>query len=456
LMLHGVDIQTKKIFQKLSRTHGFLPWLWTRDPKQQEKMARLFNYISRNSWAKKFSKATWFDVTKLTLWNAGNMKNFIKDFNKRRLGWWQWKKIMNFLSLKWFSEEWIETFVGYDDDIWSGDKAILEELSSARIEWTSEDLDEKVMANYDGYSRRPLALGKSIMQDFMQMQNGEFKWEKHIREASESLWNSVARDIPRRNLWDKRNEIRYVMQAFFSWFDNIFNAGKRSQFIRGFAKAKQIAEQAEELKKNGHSNEWIKKMNEAREILRYLINGEITVDRRGVPTQFGSALDSFREFFEQNLLNIDEHDIKATAWKEFVVDFKTPYEYLDKEKYGILQQKWGGGLSNELAKKKHLYQDSTKYLNPTLYTLNKKLMDMWEKLPSFVKPTEDKRDFVDEWPALKDIDLKASKKWAAVTWGFEAKEKAPSSGGHGGQSYDDEDDDEDLAQQEYLKRMREY
>jgi len=444
LMLHGVDIQTKKIFQKLSRTHWFLPWLWTRDLKQQEKMARLFNYISRDSWSKQFSKATWFDVTKLTLWNAGNMKSFIKDFNKRRLWWWQWKKIIDFLSLKGFSKEWVETFVGYDDDIWSWDKSILEELNNARLEWTSEDLDEKVMANYDGYSRRPLALGKSVMQDFMQMQNGEFKWEKHIREASESLWNSVARDIPRRNLWNKKNEVRYVMQAFFSWFDNIFNAGKRSQFIRWFAKAKQIAEQAEEFNKNGATSMWIKKMNEAREILRYLINGEITVDRRGVPTQFWAALDAFREFFEENLLNIDSEDIKATAWKEFVVDFHTPYEYLDKEKYGILQQKWGGWLTNELAKKKHLYQDSTKYLNPTLYKLNKKLMDMWEKLPSFVTPTKNKTDTFDGgW--VEDIDLKANKKWAAVTGWFEAKEKAPTDNGWQSGAYSDEDENDDIA-----------
>jgi len=384
-MLNTVDLDTKKIFQRVSRARGFLPWLWTREEKHQTKMKHLFDFITRKDGNQQFSKAMNYHVSRVSLWNS-------KSFFSKYEAWWLWngagEKVMRFLNLDGFSDDDVENFVNYSDDISMQDKAMLDDLRASRSESTVEDVDSDVANNFN--ELKSLVLWKSVIQSkWLNISKRQFQWENYEKEATEELWNSVAKEIPTHNLWQNKTKLRYILNTFFPWFENTYNTGKKWQFVKALARAQQLARSAQKMRKDGNLVAADAKMNEVKEIFWYLINGQISAEYNGIPPQLNSALNSFREFFESNLLNIDENDISATLGQEYVVDFNSPFEYMKKRDYGVLMLQ-GWKLSEEQREQRILAKDSTIYLNPVIDELHKKLARMWEKFPSFITPIQTK------------------------------------------------------------------
>ena len=400
-VFNSITQEDKKVIEKVCRTTWFLPGLLMRQPNVHHKIAKLLKVATGKdiTYGEKGKEKTYnpsnFDFWKIT--DGNQTKNFV-NYEK----WFNWryksneKTIKEFLSFEWTNADGKKLTDLYEDPKTPNDvKQLLWEIIGKRYE-TNEPLDSKVQENWKSLQQNLLCRNQSLIEEIIKFQDGSFKWKdkdaiedaKTTRTKITDAMNEQNKEIGKKS--EKKTDIIFTLKMFANRFeDKWFNSEAKKDLIR-------ILKTVREEKNKGNAAN----VESAKQILRYEIVGKIIRNSGNgqVPDELKTWLETFKNFFENNIDDILTEDVIYKWFGPAYVESlsKPAFDVAPWDEYVKVTvfNKWWyrSDLSQEeraeITKKGSLYRLDN-YLNAKIYKIANELDERDYGIPNTLKAMYD-------------------------------------------------------------------
>lgn len=380
-MLSGVFLtmtfsQTQSFIQKICRTRGYVPGIFSKDIHQQTKIQRLLDIFSGDT----FSSGTWYSAEKFgyrtNIWAWEYIgKKFVPWIESDIAIDGQEKPILsslsNFLSFTWTNtkgQTLVDIYAHKDTSL--SDKLLIKEFMEKSNE-KDEELDNDVEKNTSSLTWSILTKSQSVVHKMIDLKKSGFNGKdgdeiQNMKQFSENMEKA----IPKNKL--SATNVKFFLEKFFNRFGE--------KWFSGNAKTKLL----KRLFYYKTHPQW----KDAENLLFYSIVGEIlrtlAPDDTQVPDELLGALWAWKDFFKVNIDTIlSDWMVNDPAFfgSQYAREFDTM-----KEKPPLLVSRWEAAVLldrkdsathiNTLdpvgrkaagARKREISKD--KYLNKDLYEL---------------------------------------------------------------------------------------
>ncbi len=359
---------TQKFIQNICRTRGFIPWLFTRDIRQQSKIQALLDLYS---WDK-FTKDTKYDPSTLSfrtnIWPKGLITALI-DSNKPGNGRFEqsgrMKMISDFFALKGKGENG-KTLLDLLDDhsLPTSNQLLLKEYiekSNEKHEW----LDPQVQENTSSLTWSILTKSQSVVEQMIKIDQDGFAGKDGDAKYNMEEFSKEMKDaIPSESL-SSEAKVNFFLKKFLNRFP-VFSWTKKADLIKRLLRCKNNSRDPE-----------------IENIMYYSITWEIiqSVARPPayVPVELDGALNARKDFFLKNLdVILRPAVIDSTFGGQYVSDM-TRYEpklipwdeaaiALDKEEQSLLMYGLTEDEKRSIKDLKNSLKDQN-CINASLYNL---------------------------------------------------------------------------------------
>jgi len=351
-MLTGIiknwqDVSVMTEFWTIARTMWLLPGIWCRDTDQADKVQILLDGITSVPPFEKFSTSTKYKKSDFEPWTfnseQSNMKFLSKDFPNYRKKYGD--KILDVLEFREMNSE--NSIINLAEK-WDKNAHIYKSIINLSREETQEDINQKVSYTYWYYAHSPLTANKWVVEKLVP-RNWDYKWKETIEiESAQEFWKSVWSTISTSRQSSKW-VVEFYLWKFWNRFDiDVWDQWNVSFMMRWLSLVKQ-------LKSKG-------KDKEAKYLLRYLIKWNIHEKLWAFPSEFGTVVDKFVEFFDNNVDMIDSKMVKNTFGDEAAIGFDDPYWMLNWNEFSNIIMAtdwyWGTKEKNEYQRKHNRAQEN--------------------------------------------------------------------------------------------------
>ena len=368
LFKNAQDSSVMTKFWAISRTMWFLPWIWSRDTNQQDKMLKLLDWITATPPFKLFSEDTWYKKSDFEpgSWNKEQLK--LKFLSQDLPQYWTkyGDKLLDILEFRNMNPE-SNNIINLAEKWWDTWEVCQEILEFSR-EKTDEDTDKDVSYVYGYNTNSPWTTNKSMVWNKVPRE-GKYPWNEKIEvEAAEEFWTSVSSSF---DTWKqaKAGNVEFYLWKYRNWFDSALDQTNIKIMMRWLPLVQKL------------KNEW--HTQEARYQLWYLTKWILHSKLWSMPTEFGTAIDKFEEFFWNNIDYFNSNMIKNIFWEESADDFEDPYgmlawdEFYDK--FMLFDGQTGGwpNKTKYVRKYKQGKYREENYLNRWISAIRKKIKWKW-------------------------------------------------------------------------------
>lgn len=317
--------------QEVARSSGILIGTWCPDHKQQKKLFTVLNMITNWKFAETCEKPSiqtmysadrspsmpdffkWFEKAWDFQWNETKIVDFLTNKNPQKDSWWLPQDL---ISLAWS----VDTYNG--KLINSFEKKCLEELKWALYEsWTSSSIDAELrnatLITYNPFTTSPSIFSEysGIKKDGLTFDRQQWKTDTWHQYVANQLWSSVKNWVPKHkfNKELESDKLAFYIKRFFAMFQRFFSWNE-AQFTRIlWSLSKNVNNPAEQRRIIHFYLRWWMRTNSAAS--------------NGVPKILEEALESYVEFFANNLSNLDQGIMVDAMWEEDGWQFNNPLLY---------------------------------------------------------------------------------------------------------------------------------
>ncbi len=363
LIKNGQDSSVMRDFEELSRTIWLLPGMRSRHIDQQDKIQKLLDWITDpkivwDDWKpafgdKCFSQAASYNKSEFEPWSYSKKQGKLPFITKDFPAYWNkyGDKILDILEFKdldtpnsliTLAEKWWENANIYEEIIQFSRETSKWSISSG-LRYTS-----------------PWTANKWIVSQLIP-KKWKYTWSERVDEfMAKNFWKMVNSEIntdKMKNRWS----VEFYLWKFINWFDDwILDQSSKTFIARGLPLVKK-------LKAAGHEKE-------AQYQLWYLIKWSLQRVLWAFPSEFGTTIDKFKDFFWNNIDSIDKNMIKNTLWEEEAKAFEDPYGMLSWNSFttDIMNVDWSSSKEKTLYTKKHK-SFSKNYINWGIDDMRKRI-----------------------------------------------------------------------------------
>lgn len=372
VFLNMTYASTQSFIQKICRTRGFIPWIFSKDLKQQSKMQRLLDLFSGN----KFTSETWYSSEDYSYRNNKGPGPFIdKLVNSRKPGDgrfespWRMTEISQFLALTWENVNGKTLLDIYSDPkLPISDKLLLEEYIKLTNE-KNEGLDPEVQKNRSSLTWSILTKSQSVVSDMIKFDKWWFAGKdgdeiQNMRAFSENMQKAIPSDQLK-----SQETVKFFVSKFFNRFgERWFSWNRMTEFLKRLKWCKQ--------------HKW---SSEVSDIMFYSVVWEIISSmawhEATPPDELMWALGAWQTFFQNNIDNILQPDVISSCfgWSQYKANYEASDPKLESRETSsvLLDQTDYYMYSSTLNKEEKLLANAKKntltknrdYLNKDLYLL---------------------------------------------------------------------------------------
>jgi hypothetical protein len=360
LIKNGQDASVMTEFWTIARTMWLLPGIWCRNNDQADQVQKLLDWITSNPPFEKFSEKTGYKKADFEPWTF-NEKQTKMDFLAKDLPIYRKKygdKILDILEFRDMTSE--NSIINLAEKWWE-DSYLYKDIINLSRESTKEDINKNVSYTYWYYTHSPWTANKWVVE-WLVPRNGDYKWKETIEiESAQEFWKSVGSSF---NTW-KQNK-KWIVEFYLWKFDNWFDIDARDQssvnfMMRWLSLVKKLKEK------------W--KHTEAKYNLWYLIKWNLHEKLWSFPGEFGTVIDKFVEFFDNNVEMMDDKMVRNTFGDEAASSFNDGYGMLNwREFYNKYMAYEGfGGWKEKSEYQKQYKRNEENYINWKIDNIKKNL-----------------------------------------------------------------------------------
>ena len=360
LFKNGQDANVMTEFWTIARTMWLLPGIWCRDTDQADKVQKLLDGITSKPPFEKFSKATWYKKADFEPWTFSKeqekMPFLSKDLPKYRKKYWN--KILDILEFRDMESE--NSIINLAEK-WDEDSYLYKNIIDFSRESTKEDINKNVSYTYWYYTHSPWTANKWVVE-WLVPKNWDYKWKETIEiESAQEFWKSVWSSF---NTWKQSNKwiVEFYLWKFYNWFDSDARDQSSVNFMMRWLSL------VKKLKEN-----W--KHEEAKYNLWYLIKWNLHEKLWSFPGEFGTVVDKFVEFFDNNVEMIDDKMVKNIFGDEAASSFNDSYWMLNWKMFynKYMAYEWFGGWKEKSEYQKQYKRNEENYINWKIDNIKKNL-----------------------------------------------------------------------------------
>ena len=297
------DSSVMNDFSEISRTIWLLPGIWASDIDQQDKVQQLLDWIT---WWE-FSHKTKYKKSDFEPWNYNPAQAKLPFITNAFPSYWTkyGGKILDILEFRDMESE--NSIINLAAK-WGPNTHLYKEIIQFSREATRWNISKGL------WYTAPWTANKWIV-NWLVPRQWKYKWNEHWEiEMAQEFWKMVNRDFKtgkQSNAW----VVEFYLWKFINWFDeDALDQGSKTFISRWLPLIKKLKAQ------------W--NNQEAKYNLWYLIKWTMHQKLWAFPSEFGTTIDKFVDFFWNNIDMIDWNMAKNTLLDE-TKEFDKPYWMLN-------------------------------------------------------------------------------------------------------------------------------